>query len=92
MKQPGGSGGHPGPTVVVYAPAEQVHRRSKEKGLEKRSLSAYVEIEYNQKRNALYALARCCCDVSGLSLDAARAHFVSRIREILKGNPGKRAK
>jgi hypothetical protein len=75
---------HPGPTIAVVASEEEVYKRGWEVN-RTGPFPLFKAIEYSAARQALYQSAKYQCNVTGLSLDKARAKFVSKINEILRG-------
>jgi shikimate kinase len=75
---------YPDPTIAVYAQPDEVYKRGGWRN-QNRSIEKFKETEYSPYRQSLYRNAKYQCDVTELSLDQARAHFVCKINEILQG-------
>jgi hypothetical protein len=79
--------GHPDPTIAVVASAEEVYKRRWEIN-HTGTLQQFKEKEYSAYRLGLYNGTKYRCDVTGLSLDKARANFMCKINEILRDGLG----
>lgn len=73
---------HPGPTIVVIAPPDEVYSRGGDRN-KNRNLAQFTVTEYSQHRRSLYKAAKYECDVAGLSVEDSRIRFVEIIRSLL---------
>jgi shikimate kinase len=76
---------HPGPTLAVFAPAEEVRRRPRN---QHRRIEEFKATEFSQHRQGLYEAAKCKVIVAGLTVEEARVRFSDKIRDLFTKRDG----